>query len=298
MAAYSQVTLPPLWSVDGADDLDPGGNCSAARCVPQAATALTVLSSLGSIIGSLLIIGTFLRWKDLRTIARMILVFLAISDLLAAIGYVFGASIYIHYYYITGYCHYEANATNPANITSYQHLCTAQSFLTTLMPMASFLWTANLALYLFFSILWPKMNFARSLMILFHITAWGIPLVTCIAVVSEGYFGSSESRSSGGWCWIKYNPSKPIKYFMTELMAGKFWEIAVCVLALFVCIVIKIVMWRRFRKSKVLERGVAARGSQPVVCLVMCQLDTTVDPTLKIDLLEGPLVPQPLDPAP
>lgn len=245
-------TLPPFWSADE----DPGGNCSAARCVPIGGTVLTILSSLASIIGSLLIIGTFLRWKDLRTIARMILVFLAISDLLAGIGYVFGASIYIHYYYLSGYCPYEANATNPtnpANVTSYQHLCTAQSFLTTLMPMASFLWTANLALYLFFSIIWPRMKFSRPLMILFHITAWGIPLVTCVAVAGSGYFGSSESRSSGGWCWIKYNPRKPIKFLMTELMAGKFWEIAVCVLALFVCIVIKIVMWRRFRKSKVLK---------------------------------------------
>lgn len=252
MDLYYQTLPPFLWS---ADDSDPGGNCTAAKCIPSPGVALTIISSVGSIIGSLLIICTFLRWKDLRTIARMILVFLALSDLLAGIGYVFGAAIYIRYYYITGYCPISSNDSaylNPAvNVSLYEHLCTAQSFLTTIMPMASFLWTANLAIYLLYSIVWPKMKFTKILMIIFHVTAWGIPLVTCITVISTDYFGSSESRSSGGWCWIKYKkPSHRVNYYVVELMAGKIWELGVCVLALFVCIAIKVVVAKRFRKTK------------------------------------------------
>lgn len=250
-------TLPPLSlsAVDN-DDLDPGGNCSKAKCVPPAGVALTIISSVASIVGSLLIICTFLRWKDLRTIARMILVFLAISDLLAGIGYVFGAAIYIHYYYIDGYCYSNSSGNssimNPANVTSYEYLCEIQSFFTTIMPMSSFLWTANLALYLFFSVLWPKIKFTKILMIFFHVTAWGIPLVTCVTILATGYFGASESRSSGGWCWIKYKDYGDRRnYYAAELMAGKIWEIGVCVLALFVCIAIKVVGAKRFKKSKV-----------------------------------------------
>ena len=193
----------------------------------------------------------------------MILVFLAISDLLAGIGYVFGAAIYIHYYYINGYCDDKNSsnfsAINPANITTYQHLCTIQSFVTTLMPVTSFLWTGNLAIYLFVSIVWPKIKITKILMILFHVTAWGIPLVTCVAILATGYFGSSQSRSSGGWCWIKYKDhGHQGDYYAAESMAGKVWEIGVCVLALFVCIAIKVIMARRFRKSKVcgILRGV------------------------------------------
>lgn len=271
MDFYSQ-TLPPFpsWSADDVeeDSGDPGGTCSEAKCVPASGVAFTIISSVGSIIGSLLIICTFLRWKDLRTIARMILVFLALSDLLAGIGYVFGAAIYIQYYYMTGFCQNSSNGSayylNPVvNLSSYQRLCEAQSFLTTIMPMASFLWTANLAIYLFFSIVWPRMKFTKILMIIFHVTAWGIPLVTCVVVLSTGYFGSSESRSSGGWCWIKYkNPSHHVNYFIVELMAGKIWEIGVCVLALVMCIAIKVVMAKRF-KTKVQWGGGTWGGRSP-----------------------------------
>ena len=225
------------------------------QCLPQASVAFTIISSVASIVGSLFIICTFLRWKDLRTIARMILVFLAIADLFTGIGYLFGAGIYINFFYLSGYCSHSRNESwmPPSNQTSYERLCTAQSFFTTLMPMASFLWTANLAIYLLISVAWPrpKVVLTKVIMIVFHVTAWGIPLVTCVAAVAKGMLGSSGSRSSGGWCWIKWNEEHPSIYFVMELMAGKVWEMIVCVLALVICVAIKVIVWRRFRSPKV-----------------------------------------------
>lgn len=242
-----------------------GKNKSCSTCIPAGGVALTAVSSIASVIGSLLIICTFLCWKDLRTIARMILVFLAIADLFTGIGYLFGSAIYIHYYYIhTDICPEDPDdMTNSSvyypkiNSTTYQHLCIAQSFLTTLMPMASFFWTANLAIYLFFSVALRKMDFARTFMIVFHVTAWGIPLVTCVAIVSKSYFGPS-SVTSGGWCWIKYNSNDDkTVFYVIETMAGKGWEMCVCVLALVLCVAIKFIIWRRNKKNEVARFDIA-----------------------------------------
>lgn len=232
------------------------------RCIPQGSIALTILSSLGSIVGSLLIIGTFLRWKDLRTVARMILVFLAIADLFTGIGYLFGAAIYLNYQSNSPYCRDHHNSSTLQTVsTTYDYLCTVQSFFTTLMPMASFLWTANLSIYLFFSIGLQKIDFAKKLMIPFHLTAWGIPLVTCIVILGLHEFGPSYVQSSGAWCWIKSNYSSSndlnmqrrdyTKQFIMELVAGKMWEIAVCLLSLALCIAIKVSVWRRYKIPKV-----------------------------------------------
>lgn len=227
-------------------------------CIPPVSVAFTILSSVASIVGSLLIICTFLYWKDLRTIARMILVFLAIADLLSGVGYVFGAGIYIKFFIIGDYCPSNYSYTDSYTDHTYQRLCEAQSFLTTLMPMASFLWTGNLAIYLFFSIAWQRTNFAKTFMLIFHIIAWGIPLVTCVTILVEKWFGQSLSRSSGGWCWIamKNNTAGP-SYYAIEWMAGKGWEVAVCVLALVVCVAIKIIVWKRVNTPKVCMTGPA-----------------------------------------
>ena len=250
------------WATADSDNLQSlwvNGKCTAGNCLPKASVALTVISCVAAIVGSLLIICTFLCWKDLRTIARMILVFLAVADLLSALGYLFGAAVYIQYFYTQGYCNsdnetWSVNHT-ALNLTAYHDLCIAQSFFTTVMPMASFFWTGNLAVYLFFSLAWQKVRYTKTLMAIFHTIAWGIPLVTCIAIVSDGRFGPSSSRSSGGWCWIKFENETdfehPTVYLISELMAGKFWEISVCIVALLAYVGVKIMGWKRFSQPKV-----------------------------------------------
>ncbi len=245
---------PFFWDAPGNHSTDDNNSSTCPPgCISSYNVALTVVSSVASIVGSLLIICTFLRWKDLRTIARMILVFLAIADLFTGIGYIFAAGIYIRYFFSSGYCDDYFNSSWPQPPTEssqpYNILCKTQSFLTTLMPMASFFWTANLAIYLFFSVVWLKVNFAKTIMVIFHVTAWGIPLVTCVAMASTNMLGSSKSRSSGGWCWIKWEKSK--SFYVAEFFAGKGWEIAVCILVLTICVAIKIIVWRRVRAPKV-----------------------------------------------
>ena len=207
---------------------------------------ITIASSSASILGCSLIILTYLMWRDIRTVARTIVVFLAVADLLTAMGYLFGAIVFIHFQPDT-------------NITSmYQRLCEAQSFITTVFPISSFLWTAHLAIYLFMTIVLQKNQLAKKLGIFFHLTAWGIPLLACIPALIADQLGNGSSRTSITWCFVRYNSTYPgsqaeyrqrlAKYYGFELLCGKFWEILTYVIALVLYVTVKISIYRQVSK--------------------------------------------------
>lgn len=213
--------------------------------IPSGSVYTTMLSSIASMFGSFLIILTFLMWKDLRTIARAILVFLAIADFLTALGYVFGAVVYLES---------KGDYTSEAK---YQYLCRFQSFMTTTFPISSFLWTMNLAIYLFVMIVLRKGQLAKKLVIPFHIIAWGIPLAICIPAVSTGVLGEANSRTSVSWCFVHFNDTLPdnstavyrqriAKFYAFEFICGKIWEIIACIVSLVLYIIIKFTLtWRK-----------------------------------------------------
>ena len=209
---------------------------------------VTMISSLCSIFGSSLIIVTFIIWPDLRTTARAILVFLAIADFLTAAGYLFASILFLNSYYTHSF-------VSPP-------LCTFQSFITTTFPISSFLWTANLAIYLFVSITLQKVKLARRLMLFFHITAWGIPLLLCIPGAATRTLGDPNISSllpeqgSVAWCWVSFDNryenitvsearDRLTNLHVLELVFGKFWEISVFFLAIVICIVVKISLRKR-----------------------------------------------------
>ena len=229
--------------------MDENGALFANACDPSNITQLTtgpiiatIVSSVASIIGSCLIIVSFAVWSDLRTTARAILVFLAIADLFTALGYLFASILFL---------------------TSYQKLnndfaplCTFQSFITTVFPISSFLWTTNLAVYLFVSITLKQVKTAKKLMLLFHITAWGIPLLLCIPGAATMVLGgqnetADQSQGTVGWCWVSFDRSfknvteedvehRLVQLHVLELVFGKFWEILAGVVAFILCIIVKI----------------------------------------------------------
>ena len=206
-------------------------SCSPTPSHPYT-SYITIVSCFASMIGSVLIILTFVLWKDFRTIGRSILVFLAITDFFTALGYMFGAAITL---------------TLGVNQTLYGRMCVAQSFITSFFPISSFMWTLNLAIYVLAVLVLKKEGRAIwKLLVVFHLAAWGIPLLVCLLGVGFGEFGQgnvSSSLTSVDWCFIKYNGDK-VKYFVFEAVCGKFWEIITYVASLVIYIIIK-------RKAKV-----------------------------------------------
>ena len=213
----------------------------------------TILSSSFSIIGSLLIIFTFVAFREVRTVGRAILVFLAIADFLTAFGYIFGSAVFLHYHPDRYYYHNASeNISNYAYnfSSSYVHLCKFQSFVTTVFPISSFLWTANLSIYFFVTITLRKVQAAKKLMLIFHITAWGIPLLICIPAVATGWLGPSKSHTSVSWCWVRFDVDEPQKipeFYVMELICGKFWEIMTYFVSLMLCGIVKCTLYKRVR---------------------------------------------------
>lgn len=203
----------------------------------------TIFSSFFSLLGSLLIIITFVAFKEVRTVGRAILVFLAFADFFTALGYMFGAGVYLHY---------RPKLENEPPNGSYITLCKVQSFVTTFFPISSFLWTTNLAVYFFVAIVLRKVQVAKKMIVVFHIMAWGIPLLICIPAVATNTLGPAESRSSASWCWVAFDPHQPdklVQFYVMEVVCGKFWEIMTYLVALSLCLIVKYTIFKRVSQN-------------------------------------------------
>ena len=206
------------------------------------------MSSLLSIFGSSLIIITFCLWKDLRrSMARIIVFLLALADLGTGLSYLVAS---VGFFVISKI----DNSTTPNY--SYKHserFCQVQSFLTTFFPVASFFWTAYLAIYFVVALVLRKTRWSMKLLVIFNITAWGIPFVICVITVSLGILGSSTSRSSAGWCFVALSGIGHIHYdYKTylglEALCGKGWELLFYVIVIVCYSVIICVNRCKFQK--------------------------------------------------
>lgn len=188
-------------------------------------SVVAILSCTLSILGSLLILYTYIRWKDLRTGSRSIIIFLSIADLATAVGYVIGSVNYI--YFFGG-----KENTQPCNV--YNTVCQIQSFVTSTSSLWSFAWTTILAVYLYLVIVKNKIRLANQLMPFYHIVAWLLPLLITLPLLIKDKLGYTPYAASN-WCFIKYTlPNDEWNYacgrFNYEmaylvLLGGKAWEI-------------------------------------------------------------------------
>ncbi len=232
---------------------DPTGSCTENFTIPSkylhASPYISMVSSIASLFGSFLIILTFIIWKDIRTMARAILVFLAMADFVTAAGYLFGSAVYLRYQVL------HKGALNGSEEENYDWLCRVQSYVTTVAPISSFLWTTHLAIYLLITIVLQKKQLARKMFIFFHITAWGIPLLVCTPALFTKNLGPGTSRSSTSWCFVAFENTysghqrdydrKLARLYGFELLCGKFWEILACIVAGILYITVKVSLWRR-----------------------------------------------------
>ena len=192
-------------------------NCT----IEFASSFLTLASSSLSIFGSCLIILTFILWKDVRSsTARIIVFFLAIADLGTGLSFFVSSA---------GYISYQSKDDLFYN-SSYDSFCSVMSYFTTFFPVSSFFWTAYLALYFVIALVLKKPRWSGKLIILFNLTAWSIPLAICTTAIALGILGPSDSRTSGGWCFVANHGTGKFHYsyktyLLLEAVCGKGWEV-------------------------------------------------------------------------
>lgn len=136
--------------------------------------SITLISASLSLVGGLALLLTYVKIPDFRTSVHRLLVFLTISDILTAFGYIIGTVNFL------------TLDDDQRNVTD--NMCIAQSFITTFSSLSSFAWTSIIAVHLYL-LLRPNRYFDRDRFIqaLYFTIGWIIPgdlfLYHCRSVV-------------------------------------------------------------------------------------------------------------------
>ncbi|KAM4703199.1 G-protein coupled receptor 157 [Rhinophrynus dorsalis] len=162
---------------------------------------IVLLSCALSFLGSALIIFTHIRWPELRSRPRQLLLYLSVADLLSAASYFYGV-------------------LRDFQMSTWD--CVAQGAVSTFSNTSSFFWTVAVAVYLYITIVHSQQNLADHMVYWFHLISWGVPLVITVAAVCLQKIGYDASYVSVGWCWISIEAEDKLLWM---LLAGKVWEI-------------------------------------------------------------------------
>lgn len=143
-----------------------------------------------SVVGSLLIIISFLFVKELRSRSRLILFHLSLMDFGAALANLVGTVVYFDQYYI------KNETTEAVNIA-----CVSQAAIALFCSNSSVLWTITLAIYLYVLIVLSNSEQAKYTLYIFGSISYILPLVITIWLLAIERLGYAPYDSSG-WCSI------------------------------------------------------------------------------------------------
>lgn len=169
-----------------------------------------MLSAIASIVGCVLMLVAYYRFSDFRTGSRRVATFLALSNLLLAIGSAIG------YFNTLWYGPAESNGSGSPACSAYSVICTAQAFVTWSSALSSFTWTAILAWYLHSALV------RQSILIANRSWAWVwywllsilIPMGALSPLLVTSFLGYSPYANGGG-CFITtvYNSTEDYPVF-------------------------------------------------------------------------------------
>ena len=156
--------------------------------------AVVGVSCCLSILGSLLIVLSYILFKKRRTRAREILLHISLMDLGVALANLIGLSVYFDQYYANKV--FNQSYEVPSYIDG---LCKAQAFFAVYCTYGSILWTITLAAFLYFLIVHSKTRIAIYFYWISHVVCYVLPLLLSLWLLLTKKLGYSPVDSSG-WC--------------------------------------------------------------------------------------------------
>ena len=154
--------------------------------------AVVGVSCCLSILGSLLIILSYILFKKRRTRAREILLHISLMDLGVALANLIGLSVYFDRYYYKGHEHVAAYI---------DRLCKTQAFFAAYCTIGSVFWTIALAAFLYFVIIHHRTKRAAYFIWASYLVCYGFPLFLTLWLILTKRLGHSPMDSSG-WCTL------------------------------------------------------------------------------------------------
>ncbi|XP_045215531.2 G-protein coupled receptor 157-like [Mercenaria mercenaria] len=259
---------------------------------------LTAVTSGLSIFGGTCICVLYFTFKDLRSPGRQLLLFLAFSDAMLALGNLLG--IIWHLY------------SDSSVINRSEAYCDFQSAMTIYFSMTSFAWTVTMGASLFATVVLNKQSFTVTYMKLFHILAW-IPAGTehlliylcvyrenvrnykneipcfksqsIITIIALGMnvLGTDTTLEQASWCWID---TRVPNVLLWQFITGKCFEIVAYVTTVVLYTAIKIFLARQAKKkigrvsSRRTRRDVIAEANRKLtfvpLVFIVCRIWGTV----------------------
>lgn len=172
-----------------------------------------------SVLGSVLIILSFICFKQLRSRGRQILVHISIMDLGVGLANLTGSLVYFDQYY---------DKTPPSNCTLppdsifpsspqvspttelfiwcpqsllVRDLCVVQAFLALYFTLGSIFWSNCLSVYLYFRIVYVNSKLVMYVFRFSCFVSYSFPLLVAVWLLLTGRLGFSPYESEG-WCSI------------------------------------------------------------------------------------------------
>ena len=160
---------------------------------------IVMVTCLISVIGSILIIFSYIFKKTLRSQGRLILVHLAAMDLTVALSNFTGACVNFDRYYLNATSD-EVTLLVPSS--GIRFLCKFQAGTAHIGTEASVLWTASLAIYMFVLIfINPHNNSIRHYVQISSYVCYMIPLTTVFILYCSDRLGHSP-EDEAAWCGV------------------------------------------------------------------------------------------------
>ncbi|KAL8570827.1 hypothetical protein ACOMHN_006976 [Nucella lapillus] len=194
---------------------------------------LTTVSSSLSIVGSIVIIGTHIAYRNLRTTGRAMLVQLSVADMLTALGNLLGVLWYLF--------------RDSGILNHSMAYCVTQSAWTIFSSIASFLWTVAIAVTMCVAIVRHRPSTADRNWKVFVFVCWGLPAVVTVIALSCGVLGYDSHLNQASWCWIDPGADHPL--FWT-FFTGKAWELVAFLVTLVLFSAIRISLIRHKAKTR------------------------------------------------
>lgn len=193
---------------------------------------LTAVTSGLSMIGGTCMFLLYYSFKDLRTPARKLLLFLDISCALLALGNLLGIIWYLY--------------RDTALIKKNRAFCQFQSALTIYFSITAFFWTVIIGACLFASTILKKADFAARYMKMFHVITWIPPGVIVIVTLATDVLGVDPTLNEPSWCWID---TRVANVFVWQMVTGKFWEIVAYITTVILYTSIKFFLLKKAKLS-------------------------------------------------
>ena len=229
--------------------LTPAFNYTSANDALEIFSAVTCALS---IIGSLVIILSYIFIREIRSKARELLVHISIMNLIYTTANFVGL--------IVPYdkCLFHRKGREHCN---FKWLCEAQAFLGAYGTAGSILWTLGLSLYSYFGLARLDIDdhcLIKGIVIVLYVVCYLLPLYPSLWLLLGGHLGFPQSaHEGGGWCTVFIeNDNKNASNYdqdMPLIMADGhgLWTWVAFMMMLHICLVHKLVDHCPMRIAKV-----------------------------------------------